>query len=238
VNVNQGGFDMAGKWIDIATEGGKFEGYLALPPAGKGPGIVLIQEIFGVNPHIRGVADQYALDGYVVLAPDLYWRVKPHIELGYEGTMQEGFGYLQQIGVPTLVKDLVASAKALRSVPEVDGKIAAIGYCAGGTLAFRLAAEGVVDAAVSYYGGGNQGAADRAKDVKVPILFHYAADDSHITPEAIDVVKKAFAGHENAAFHVHEGAGHGFNCWARGSYNQKVAAFARGQTLQFLSKSL
>lgn len=229
---------MAGSWIDIETDGGKFEGYLALPPTGKGPAIVLAQEIFGVNEHIRGVADGYALDGFVVLAPDLFWRVRPHIELGYDGTMQEGFGYLNQVGFPTLVKDFCAAAKTLRARPEVTGKTAAIGYCAGGTIAFLAAAEHAVDAAVSYYGGGNDQVADRAKDVTGPMLFHYGEKDGHITPEKIEKVKQAFAGRKDVEFHVHPGGDHGFNCWARGSFNQKVAAKAKGQTLEFLSANI
>jgi carboxymethylenebutenolidase len=230
---------MSGTWIDLGAEGGKFEGYLALPPTGSGPGIVLIQEIFGVNPHIRSVADQYALDGYVVLAPDLFWRVRPHIEIGYNAeTMKEGFGYVQQIGFPTMVGDLVTTAKALRARPEVKGKIASIGFCAGGTLSFLAAAEGAVDAMVSYYGGGTQNFLDRAGQVTVPSLFHFGGADTHISPENVASVEKAFEGRTSAEFHVHPGAEHGFNCWARGSYNQKTAAHARGQTLQFLAAHL
>jgi carboxymethylenebutenolidase len=231
-------FLMSGTWIDLGADGGKFEGYLALPPTGSGPGIVLIQEIFGVNHHIRGVADQYALDGYVVLAPDLYWRARPHIELGYTAeTMGEGFGYLTQIGFPALVGDTVAAAKALRARPEVTGKIASIGFCAGGTLSYLAAAEGAVDAMV-YYGGGTQNLLDKASKVTVPALFHFGGEDSHIPAEAAAAVQKAFEGHPNASFHVHPGAQHGFNCWARGSYNQKSAAIARSQTLAFLAANL
>lgn len=230
---------MSGTWIDLGAEGGKFEGYLALPPTGKGPGIVLIQEIFGVNDHIRGVADQYALDGYVVLAPDLYWHVRPHIELGYTPeTMGEGFGYLTQVGFPTLVKDAVTAASVLRSRPEVTGKIASIGFCAGGTLSYLLGTEGAVDAVVSYYGGGTQNVLDKANKLTAPALFHFGGDDSHIPPEAVAAVQKAFDGRSNATFHVHPGAQHGFNCWARGSYHQRTAAHARGQTLQFLAANL
>ncbi len=104
---------MNGQWIELATpEGESFEGYLSLPPTGTGPGIVLIQEIFGVNEHIRTVADQYALDGYVVLAPDLFWRMKPRVNLGYdEAGFKEGFGLMTCLDIDLAIKDITVGAK-------------------------------------------------------------------------------------------------------------------------------
>ena len=130
------------------------------------------------------------------------------------------------------------NADALRARPEVAGKIAAIGYCFGGQLAYRAAATGKIDAAVAYYGGGIQNALDLAGKITQPILFHYAEDDHAIPLTAVDQVKAAFAGHGDASFHVYPGAEHGFNCTDRASYNQRASALAHGRTLTFLAEHL
>jgi carboxymethylenebutenolidase len=227
------------KWIDIATEDGTFQAYLALPHAGKGPGIVLIQEIFGVNQHIREVADQYATDGYVVLAPDIFWRAGPRIELGYVGADRDkAIAITQQTDFSKTVKDLGATAQALRTLPEIDGKIATIGYCLGGRLAYNSAASGLVDAAVAYYGGGIQNQLERAAEIKIPILFHYAEEDSSIPLSAVEQVKERFARRDTADFHVYMGAHHGFNCPYRVAYQQHASALAHGRTLVFLANHM
>jgi carboxymethylenebutenolidase len=226
-------------WHDIATDDGTFQAYLALPHTGKGPGIVLIQEIFGVNQHIREVADQYAADGYVVLAPDIFWRSEPRVELGYEDTdRSRGIALMQQVDFGKTLKDLAATAQALHALPEQDGKIAAIGYCFGGLLAYNMAAHGSVDAAVAYYGGGIQNQLDRAAQVHMPILFHYAEQDANIPLSAVGQVKERFTGRDNAQFHLYSGAHHGFNCPHRATYQQRAAALAHGRTLTFLAEHL
>lgn len=231
---------MNASMISIPSHDGQsFDAYLSLPPKGTGPGIVLIQEIFGVNQHIRTVADQWALDGYVVLAPDLFWRQKPGVQLTYEGDDQkQAYQYMNGMDGAHALKDLQSTAQALRAQPLVNGKIAAIGYCMGGRLAYTLAAAGALDAAISYYGGRIQDNLGLAPSVTVPMQFHYGAEDDHIPLTAVDAVMAAFAGRSNAEFHVYEGAGHGFNCWARASYNQRASALAHGRSLQFLDNAL
>ncbi|MGI4816063.1 MAG: dienelactone hydrolase family protein [Janthinobacterium lividum] len=229
------------EWIDIPADGGTYQGYLALPPADsrdrKGPGIILLQEIFGVNAHIRSVADQYAADGYVVLAPDIFWRSEKRVELGYEGDdMKKAVSLMQATDVGNAVSDVAAAVKALKTRPELQGNVTAIGYCFGGRLAYLSAANGLVDAGVAYYGGGIQNMLDKAAQVKVPMLFHYAEHDHNISLEAVEQVKAAFAGHPDATFHVYPGAEHGFNCNVRGSYQRHAAALAHGRTLAFLEK--
>nr|WP_249184960.1 dienelactone hydrolase family protein [Burkholderia cenocepacia] len=210
-----------------------------MPKRGKGPAVIIIQEIFGVNAHIRAVADQYAADGFVALAPDVFWRTQPRVELTYEGADRDkGIELMKKTDVGLAVADIGAAADALRARPEVDGKLAAIGYCFGGQLAYRAAATGKLDAAVSYYGGGIQNALDLAGQVTQPILFHYAGNDHGIPLTAVDQVKAAFAGHGHASFHVYPGAEHGFNCTDRASYNQRAAALAHGRTLTFLAEHL
>jgi carboxymethylenebutenolidase len=225
------------RWIDIPAGADSFEGYLALPQSGKGPAVIIIQEIFGVNSHIRAVADQYAADGYVVLAPDIFWRAQPRVELTYAGSDREkGIELLQKTDVGLAVADIGASAAALRAMPEVTGKIAAIGYCFGGRLAYLAAAQGTLDLAVSYYGGGIQNSLDEAAKIKVPMLFHYAENDHSIPLSAVGEVKERFADRDDAEFHLYTGTEHGFNCNDRASYNQHASALAHGRTLTFLGE--
>ncbi|CAD5372529.1 Carboxymethylenebutenolidase [Rubrivivax sp. A210] len=225
----------APQWAAIATG---FDGWLALPPAGRGPGLLLWQEIFGVNAHIRAVAAQYALDGFVVLAPDVFWRQQPRVDLGYVGADRErALALMQAHGAAETTADIAAAVAALRARPEVAGGMASLGYCMGGRLAYLTAAGGGVDAAVAYYGGGIQGQLDRAAAIACPLQFHHAGLDDHIPPAAVDAVRAAFTG-KPAEFHRYAGAQHGFNCWARASYHAPSAALAHGRTLAFLAAHL
>lgn len=226
------------QWIDVTTDEGTFGAYLSLPRGGTGPGIVLIQEIFGVNQHIRNVADQYAADGYVVLAPDLFWRDGARIELGYD---QEGWKraveLMQKTDFAASQADIAATIKVLRARDGV-GKVASVGYCLGGRLSYHTAANGFVDAAVCYYGGGIQNALERAPEIKVPVQMHFGAADSHIPLDAVKSIAERFEDNEQVEINVYEGAEHGFNCNHRESYQQRAAAHAHGNTLVFLSEQL
>ena len=227
-------------WIPVAASGGaSFDAYLATPPAGKGPGLVLFQEIFGVNEHIRALAEQYALDGFVVLAPDVFWRSARRVDLGYEGAdRQRGIELMGQAKPAELESDIVAAVTALRGRAEVAGsKVGAIGYCMGGRLAFVAAASAGVDAAVAYYGGGIHNILDKAAGIRCPVQFHYAEHDDNIPPSAVEKVRSAMQG-KQAELHVYPGAMHGFNCWARASYHAPSAALAHGRSLQFLAAKL
>jgi carboxymethylenebutenolidase len=240
LNQQENEMPVTSRWIDItAGDGNTFQGYLALPRAGKGPGIIIAQEIFGVNGHIQSVVEQYALNGYVALAPDVFWRQERRVELGYEGADRDkGIAIMQKTDAHQAATDLGAAAKALRSLPEINGKVAAIGYCFGGQLAYLMAAQGSVDAAVAYYGGGIQNRLDEAGKVNVPIQFHYAEKDSGIPLTAVEQVKQSFAGRNHADFNLYPGVDHGFNCTDRATYNQRTAALAHARTLKFLVEHL
>jgi carboxymethylenebutenolidase len=227
------------KWIDIHGDDGSFGAYLALPRSGAGPGIVLLQEIFGVNEHIRNVAEQYAADGYVVLAPDLFWRQGTRIELGYdEADWKRAVELKSATTTEQAQADIHATVKALRALPGVGPMIASIGYCYGGLLSYLAAANGEVDAAIAYYGGGIQNALDRADQIKVPLLMHFGARDSHIPLDAVKHIAERFDDCDNVEIHVYTEAEHGFNCTHRSSYRQQPAAMAHGYSLVFLSESL
>jgi carboxymethylenebutenolidase len=223
------------QWTDIAPG---YAGYLALPPGGRGPGLLLWQEIFGVNEHIRAVADQYALDGFVVLAPDAFWRQAPRVELGYAGDdYARAISLMQGYAGPDALADIAAAMQALRARPEVSGKLGTIGYCLGGRLAYLTAATTAVDAAVPYYGGGIQAQLDRAGAIQCPMQFHYAEQDNNIPLTAVEQVRAALPAPRHEV-HLYPGAHHGFNCWARGSYHAGSAALAHGRSLSFLSALL
>jgi len=223
------------QWLALAPG---FAGYLALPPGGRGPGLLLWQEIFGVNEHIRAVAEQYALAGFVVLAPDAFWRQAPRVELGYTGDdFQRAIGLMQGYAAPDALADISLAMKTLRARPELTGKVGSIGYCMGGRLAYLTAATTDVDCAVPYYGGGIHGQLDRAAAIRCPVQFHYAEHDSNIPLTAVEQVRAALPAppHE---LHLYPGAQHGFNCWARASYHAGSAALAHGRALSFLATHL
>jgi carboxymethylenebutenolidase len=224
------------QWIELPGADGAFGGFLALPPAGHGPGLLLLQEIFGVNPHIRGVAEQYALAGFVVLAPDLFWRQGERIELGYSGEdWQRAVALMNTVQPDTVLSDLQAALRALRGRPEMTCKVGILGYCMGGRLAYTAAALCEVDAAVAYYGGGIQQQLGLAPKITCPIQLHYGERDDHIPPEAVEAVRDALA-EQDAEIHVYPGAQHGFNCWARASHHPASAALAHGRSLAFLAQ--
>jgi len=233
-------FPVQTQWVDLPGKDAPsgFSGYLALPPAGEGPGLVLFQEIFGVNAHIRAVAEQYALDGFVVLAPDMFWRQKHRVDLGYVGADREqAMGHMRACQVDEVMTDIGVAAQALKAMAAVKGGVGALGYCMGGRFAYLAAAQGVVSAAVSYYGGGIQNVLDLSSRVRCPMQFHYAGIDEAIPPTAVAAVQDAFAG-KPAEFHLYEGAHHGFNCWARSTYQAASAAKAHARTLGFLAEHL
>ena len=227
------------QWIEIDSADGKFGAYLAIPHTRKGPGIVLIQEIFGVNEHIRSVAEQYAADGYLVIAPDLFWRNGHRIELGYdEAGWKRAVELMNATDVDKAQSDIELAIDALKAQPGLDGGIASIGYCFGGLLSYHTAANGLVDVAIAYYGGGIQNQLDRADEIEVPLLMHFGEQDSHIPLEAVEKIAERFENNDNVEIVVYPEAEHGFNCSHRDSYNQRAAAEAHGNTLIFLGQEL
>lgn len=231
--------DTTSSWIDIEDGAERFGAYLARPRGGAGPGIVLLQEIFGVNSHIRNVADQYAADGYVVLAPDLFWRHGPRIELGYDdASWQRAVALKNATDTELAQQDVGRAVRTLRALPGVQGKLGVIGYCYGGLLAYHTAANGLVDVAVAYYGGGIQNALARTGQIRIPLQLHFGALDAHIPADAVARIATAFDDNDGVEIHVYDQAQHGFNCNHRASYQQRAAAQAHGNTLVFLGEHL
>lgn len=225
------------QWISIANgAGSQTDAYLALPPGGKGPALLLFQEIFGVNPHIRTVADQYAQAGYVVLAPDLFWAQQKRVELGYAGDdLTKAYALMNGCVQDALIADIQAYSAALRLRSEVtDARMGVVGYCMGGRMAYFAAAHANATAVVCYYGGRIHENLQFAPQVKGMLQFHYGAKDSMIPLSAVDAVREA---HPSADVNVFD-ADHGFNCWERASFNANAARVAFALSLDFLNQHL
>jgi carboxymethylenebutenolidase len=222
---------MKGSYITVAAkDGGSFKAYLAKPEKGSGPGIVLLQEIFGVNQYIRDVADYYAEEGYVVLAPDLFWRLEPGVELS-EAQFDKAFGLYQKFDVPKAVEDMAASVAALRAQPGCAGKIGALGFCLGGALAYLTAARCGVDCAVGYYGVGIEKMLDLVPRIKCPMALHFAAEDKFVPEAAREQVKAAFAGNPNIEIYVYPGVDHAFARPGGHAYNKPAAMMAHSRSI-------
>jgi carboxymethylenebutenolidase len=231
---------MPGQTITIAaTDGGNFKGYLAVPPAGSGPGIVLLQEIFGVNANMCAVADYYAEEGYVVLAPDLFWRQEPGVELGWsEADFKRAFTLYQQFDVDRAIDDMTASVEALRRRPECQGKVGSLGFCLGGLLSVLAAARSGVDCAVGYYGVGIEKRLDDAAAVTVPLALHFGSADTHVLPEAVAAIRERLAGKPNVELHVYPGAGHGFAAVGRDAYDKPATMMAHSRSIALFRKAM
>jgi carboxymethylenebutenolidase len=222
---------MKGSYLTIAAkDGGSFKAYLAKPEKGSGPGIVLLQEIFGINQYVRDVADYYAEEGYVVIAPDLFWRLEPGVELD-ESQFEKAFGLYQKFDVAKAVDDIAASVTALRARPECVGKIGALGFCLGGALAYLAAADVGVDCAVGYYGVGIEKSLDLVPKIKCPLVLHFAADDKFVPEAAREQVRAAFAGNQDVEIHVYPGVDHAFARPGGHAYNKPAALMAHSRSI-------
>jgi carboxymethylenebutenolidase len=228
---------MASSWIKInAAEGGSFDGYLSVPASGSGPGLVVVQEIFGVNPSIRQAADMFAAEGFVALAPDMFWRTQPRIELGFDeaGTkraqeLHQGFDYAQG------AKDLGATVAALRKQPQVRGPVAVTGFCLGGTFAYLASTRLKVEGAVAYYGTRIHQYLEEAGSVRCPLLLHFGEADHTTPPDVIEKIRGALGKNPRVQIHTYPGAKHAFANAARAAnYDPKSAALAHQRTYAFL----
>ena len=211
----------------MARDGHEFRAYLSAPVTKPRGAIVVIQEIFEVNSHIRAVTDSYAAEGYTAIAPSLFDRVRRGVELTYQPQdMQEGFGYVKQLKPEDTMKDVAAAM----AVVKHSGRVGMVGFCWGGKVTYVSACELQLACAVAYYGGSIAQSLD--KKPKCPVMYHFGERDKHIPPEDVAKIKAA---HPEGIFHLYP-ADHGFNCDQRGSYDAPSAALARKRTLEFFAQ--
>ena len=212
-----------------ASDGHELDAYVAMPEGEPVAGLVVVQEIFGVNAHIRSVADGYAKDGFLAVAPALFDRIERNVELSYEGDdMNKARSFIPKLNMDKALLDVEA---AIQYAAATTGKkVGVIGYCFGGSLAWLAAARLNPAAAVGYYGG--QIAKFANEGLNCPVMLHFGRQDGHIPPEDVDKIKSA---HPEVDIYWYD-AGHAFNCDARSSYNSEAAKIARERSLQFLKK--
>ncbi len=216
----------------IANDGHELDAYLVRPSGPPIAGLVVIQEAFGVNSHIRSVADGYARDGFLAIAPALYDRIERGVELGYEGEDRDrGIAIARQLNLDHAVKDVDAALARLRE--QKVAKSGVIGYCLGGTIAWLSATRLNVGAAVGYYGGNIGRFAQETP--RCPVMLHFGKLDKHIPKDEVDKVQAA---HPEVQIFWYENADHGFNCNDRASYNPEAAKLARERSLAFLKQHL
>lgn len=223
----------------IPVHDGEMPAHLAVPDAGTGPGILLIQEIGGVNHYIKEVADRLAALGYVTLAPSVYFRIQPGfaIETFTEASLGEAMKVAGQYDAEQGLADLGAALEHLRELPEVIGGVGVVGFCFGGTQAFLMAAEYEPDAVVAYYGSGIAGAVDRATDIECPLLMHFGGEDPYLPVADIEKITEATSSMSNIEILVQPGAGHAFDNHASEMFHQpEAAAAAWTRTVAFLAE--
>ena len=227
--------------IDIkAKDGGTFQGFLATPDAGKGAGIVVLQEIFGVNYVMREICHTLAAKGYFALCPDLFWRMEPNCELSdrTEGEWGRAFKFFQTFDGTKGVEDIAATVATLRKVAGCTGKVGAVGYCLGGTLAYRTATSTDADCSVGYYGVGLDGLLGEAGNIKTPHMQHIAEKDKFVPPEAQAKVKDGLKGNKLVTLHSYAGCDHAFARWGGEHYDAEAAGLANKRTYEFFERHL
>jgi carboxymethylenebutenolidase len=219
-----------GVWVKLrAADGQELSAWVARPEGEPIAGLVVVQETFGVNAHIRSVAEGWAKDGFLAVAPALFDRIEPGVELAYEGAdMDRARSFIPKLDVD---KSLLDTKAAMDYAASATGKkVAVIGYCYGGTIAWLAATRLGAAAAVGYYGG--QIARFAGENPSCPVMLHFGRQDAHIPAEEVDKVQAA---HPDVEVYWYD-AGHGFNCDARSSYNAAAASVAREFSLAFLER--
>ncbi|MDP6803866.1 MAG: dienelactone hydrolase family protein [Rhodospirillales bacterium] len=221
-----------------AVDGGEFAGYLATPSTGKAPGIVVIQEIFGVNEVMRNLADWMAGEGFVALCPDLFWRQEPGIQITdrTDAEWARAFELLQGFDVDKGVDDIASTIDALRDLDACDGKVGAVGFCLGGRLAFLTATRTSVDAAVGYYGVALGGHLNET--VRAPLTLHVATADEFVPADEQAAVHATLDPNPRVTLHDYEGNDHAFARVGGQHYDQRAAELAHTRTLEFLRTNL
>ena len=231
------------RYESVPVDGDHFDVYVALPEAGRGPGILLFQEIFGINDNIRGLAQRLAELGFIAVAPDMFWRIERRFERHDESGMADAFSMVQRFDFATAVTDIQAAHAHLLEMGECTGKVGAMGFCLGGGLAFAAATSSRVDgkgvdAAVCYYGSAINSMLGQVEQLECPVMFHYGTRDQYIPTEAIDEVERAVATKAGVEFHRYD-AGHAFSNWdAPTFYDQPAADRAWPRSVSFLDRYL
>jgi carboxymethylenebutenolidase len=219
---------------------GEFSAYMALPASGFGPGIVVLQEIFGVNEYMRSVCGWYAAHGFVAICPDLFWRQEPGIQLTdqTEAEWQKAFQLMQGLDQAKAVEDSAAAVEFLRKHPSCSGRVGAVGFCLGGNLAWLLSARFKPDCAVGYYGVGIEKTLNEATNLSSPLMLHVAGKDQYCPPEAQKQIHQALDQNLLATIHDYPEQDHAFGRPGGEHYEKSAAELANLRTLEFFVRNL
>jgi carboxymethylenebutenolidase len=231
---------MSGKDITVKGGDGTFGAYLASPASGHGPGVIVIQEIFGVNSVVRAICDAHAARGRFALAPDLFWRLEPGVQLTDKTQEDWGkaFGYMQRFDADKGVADIQTSISHLRKVQGVNGKVGTVGYCLGGQLAFLSGTRTDADANIGYYGVMIEKRLNEANKIKKPVMLHIAGKDAYQTPEARAEIMDGLKGNPLVTIHVYPEMDHAFAREGGQHYDKANADLANTRTDNFFRQHL
>ena len=198
--------------IQALDGSGSFDAYVARPEGGAGPVIIALQEIFGVNAGMRQICDDLAEKGYIAICPDLFWRMKPGVDITDKSQAEwdEAFGYFQNFDHPKGMEDIAATVSAARTLEGGSGKVGAVGYCLGGLLAFKTAVETDADACISYYGVGIETKLDQEDQITNPLLMHIAEEDGFVDKDAQAAIKAGLKDNANITVYSYAGVDHAF----------------------------
>lgn len=229
---------MSGETISIKGPDGSFAGYLAKPKSGTGPGVVVIQEIFGVNQVIRDRCDWLASEGFVALAPDLFWRIEPGIDITdkTEAEWKKAFELFGKFKSDTGLTDIKATIDTLR--PRTSGKVGAIGYCLGGLMAYLTACHTDSDASVGFYGVAIDTRLEDAKGIKKPLMLHIANKDEFVSPAAQEKMVAGLGKNPLVTIHRYADQDHAFARPGGAHYDRQAADLANTRTVAFLKQHL
>jgi carboxymethylenebutenolidase len=219
-------------------DGGQFDAYVALPGSGYGPGVVVLQEIFGVNQFLRGIADWYAARGFVAICPDLFWRQERGVELtDSDADWQKAIQLYQGLDVAKAVEDSAATVEFLRGHPSSTGRVGAVGFCLGGNLAWLLSLRFNPDCAVGYYGVGIEKTLSEAANLKSPLMLHIGGRDDHCPPEAQKQIHAALDSYQSVTIHDYPNSEHAFSRPGK-HYDRAAAEIAHLRSLEFFVRNL
>jgi carboxymethylenebutenolidase len=226
--------------LTIRSADGDFRAYVARPEAPSAPAVVVLHEIFGVNADMRMWCDELAAKGFLAICPDLFWRQEPGVELDTwsEAEWTKGLALYGAYDRDAGVRDVMATVEAARHTSGASGKVAVMGFCLGGLMAFLTAARGTVDAAVAYHGGDTERYLAEAPAIRSPMLMHLADEDEFISKAAQTRIKAALAGRDNVQVYSYPGCNHAFARHAGLHYDAAAAALANGRTWTFLAERL
>jgi carboxymethylenebutenolidase len=228
-------------YISVKGHDGTFAAYIARPKTSPAPAVVVLQELFGVNADIRKHCDELAEQGYLAVAPDLFWRQEPGVDLNVtsEADWQHGLRLYGAYDRDAGAKDVEATVNAVRSVPECNGRVAVLGYCLGALMVFLTAVRcHGIDAAVAYHGGDTEEYLGEVDGLSSPLLMHLAEEDEFISKPAQAEIKAALAGKPNTTVYSYPGQSHAFSRHNGAHYNAAAAHLANGRTSEFLRLQL